>query len=210
MTKKGAEFNAIFDKVIASAIETADRIDKHDLELRVGAWTMIAAATHKQEHLNKAHELSHGVFGDVRAKHLMIVARSFAKAADFGKARETAREISMIRGCAFWCAETLAHIGQVTGHADDFRKAKAVADHITDPARKKQVLSDIEAFERGVQLPVSGPTNQEGHIVELMTILIRLNGFDATLAVAMQCTSVELRLRALSVIADAIAEAMRN
>lgn len=183
----------------------AERLD--DFRLTVRLLAVVAIVT--QERHDVLHAVSmareHITHSDQVAEAMAIIAKTLAKAHRFEEAREVASQMEGMS--AFWRAEAWVSIARFSGVEKDQAQVADAIPHIRSHRLRDDVRHDLKI---ALEKHHSGKIRSfSPDIVELNTILSRLEAFDDAHVVRPKLSSAHLRLLAKSVIDSIFAESMK-
>jgi len=200
--------NRLFNKAISGLRRIAQKTS--DLELSLGALTVVAGVTGEDADTRLALERAHGPGnGSIKAKSLAVLVRILAEERKFPWAREVAIELSGMDN--YWYAIARVWIARFSVDNEDVDAAEQAVQNITASEVRVEVVHDManllsEKYHRA-------GTARDVKFYELLTALARsltkLKGFeDDAHRVRPEHTSAHFHLEAESIIDSFFADLM--
>ena len=195
------------EKSLREARENAAKITEPQLKAEVLA--VIASASNNKADFQAANEVIGTMpTGEFKSQAFAAIIKRLAQSRKLKLAREMVHSIRSVD--SFWKAEAIAVIALYSRQTQDFGEAKKYASKIDDPGLMRDVLDDIERFEKdpGSCLNHIGDEHIEEMIKSLVGILKEINeeSLNRAHALASRKGAGYLRAHAFAIMASILAE----
>ena len=195
------------EKSLREARENAAKITEPQLKAEVLA--VIASASNNKADFQAANEVIGTMpTGEFKSQAFAAIIKRLAQSRKLKLAREMVHSIRSVD--SFWKAEAIAVIALYSRQTQDFGEAKKYASKISDPGLMRDVLDDIERFEKdpGSCLNHIGDEHIEEMIKSLVGILKEINeeSLNRAHALASRKGAGYLRAHAFAIMASILAE----
>lgn len=203
------EKRQFLEKSLASARDEAEKI--REVHLRAEVLAVISSVSDDMKDYRAANDTICQIpTGEFKSMALAAIAKRLAKNGKFRQAREIVHTIG--HSDYYWRAEAIARIALYSRQASDFGEAKKYAGWINNEDQAIAVYDEIRQFEfepETVHGKISGDA-LEGHVEDLVAALVNINDFDGAHSVAANYNSAYLSAHAFAIMANILAESIRQ